>query len=65
MKSMEYRVYVNGKLINICQNDFVLGCNLINYRSKYGKENVEFKQVKATMDEEKKEYLKSVWTNQD
>lgn len=57
MKSMEYRIYVNGKLENICQNDFALACNLSNYRSKYGKENVEFKRVESIMDNEKKRWL--------
>ena len=54
---MEFRIYVNGKLINICSSDFALMNNISSYNSKYGKENVEVKHVERIMDDEKKEYL--------
>lgn len=57
---MEYRIYANGKLVNICTNDLVLGSNLNTYYRKYGKENVELKKTKAVMDEEKKQWLDSL-----
>ena len=59
--NMEYRIYVNKKLVNICSNEFVLGCNLSSYFTKYGKENVETKHVVAIDDEENKEWLRHMW----
>jgi len=57
---MEYRIYAKGKLINCCFNEYVLMCNLTIYREKYGKENIEIKYKQEIMDEEKKEWIKTI-----
>lgn len=57
MYTRENRIYVDGKLVNICYNEYALMCNLTNYRKKYG-DRVTIKQTDTTiMDEEKKEWL--------
>lgn len=60
----EYRIYVNNKLANINYSVFALGCNLSSYKSNYGEENVEVKEIDSkTKDEqlirEKREWLNS------
>ena len=56
----ENRIYVDGKLMNICYNEFALMNNLINYRKKY-RDLVTVKQLdKVTMDKEKQEWLDSL-----
>lgn len=61
MKYLEHRIYVNGKLVNICSNDFVLMNNVVNYRKRFGEENVEVKHLtEIVMDKEKEEWLKSI-----
>jgi len=53
---MEYRIYVKGKLVNIC-GSFALVGNVTTYDKKYGEDNVEIKHVKRIMDDEKREWL--------
>jgi hypothetical protein len=58
---LEHRIYVNNKLVNICNGDYAYMCNLTRYQDKHGKENVIVKHFeKAVMDEEKREWLNSL-----
>lgn len=55
---MEYRIYNKGKLINVCSNVYIVGCNISSYWAMYGKENIEVKVFdNPFMDEEKLEWL--------
>lgn len=57
----ENRIYVDGKLVNICYNEYALFNNYTNYIQKYGEDRVSLKRLeKATNDEEKREWLDSL-----
>ncbi|WP_436514035.1 hypothetical protein [Clostridium thermobutyricum] len=56
----EYRIYLDGKLDNICCSDYALMCNTTSLINQYGKDRVEIKECDDTLDEEKIEYLKKV-----
>lgn len=63
MKGVDYRnmkenrIYLDGKLINICCSEFALMCNYTNYKEKYG-DRVTLKRLdKVTNDKEKEEWL--------
>jgi len=56
----ENRIYLDGKLVNICRNEFVLMCNYNNYKNKYG-DRITTRVVDSDVDiEEKEEWLKSL-----
>ena len=57
---MEYRIYVKGKLVNICSGVYALYNNIEVYRNKYGIENVRINKVETVMDVEKEEWLKTI-----
>ncbi|MGL6184839.1 MAG: hypothetical protein ACRC1T_05610 [Clostridium chrysemydis] len=54
MKQKEYRIYVDGKLENICCNQYVLMCNKINLDKRYGSDKVTIKTFNDVMDDEEK-----------
>lgn len=57
----ENRIYIDGKLVNICYNEYTLFCNYDTYVQKFGKKRVSLKRLKETTnDEEKQEWLKSL-----
>lgn len=57
----ETRIYLDGQLINICTNDFVLVCNLSTYINKYGSERITTKVIDMKgIDEEKMQWLKNL-----
>jgi hypothetical protein len=61
MIALEHRIYVNNKLVNICNSDYAYMCNLTRYQDKHGKENVTVKDFEKTlMDKEKREWLNSL-----
>lgn len=54
----ENRIYVDGKLVNVCHNEFVLMNNYTNYLKLYGGDRVTLKRLdEVTNDEEKQEWL--------
>lgn len=54
----ETRIYLDNKLISIGYNPFTIGCNLINFIQKYGKERISTKECDShLMDKEKIEFL--------
>ena len=54
----ETRIYLDDKLINIGYNPFTVGCNLIGYIKKYGKERITTKEFDShLMDKEQIEFL--------
>lgn len=55
----EMRIYVDGKLVNICQNEYASMCNLMNYKQKYGKK-VTTKIIEICMDKEKRDWLDTI-----
>lgn len=58
---MEYRIYVDGALRNICDGSYAFLCNFNKYRSSYGNERVEYKTFHTSpMDDEKLKWLESV-----
>lgn len=64
-RSKEHRIYVKGKLNNICMGEFTLMCNVTNLIKTYGKENVEVKNFKTPIKDpvlikEKEEWLKTI-----
>lgn len=53
----ENRIYLDGKLINICCSEFALMCNYTNYKEKYG-DKVTLRIVNSDVDiKEKEEWL--------
>ncbi|WP_125154394.1 hypothetical protein [Clostridium rectalis] len=57
----ENRIYLDGRLINICYNEFALMNNFTSYVNKYGKDRITLKRLDETvMDKEKKEWLDSL-----
>lgn len=57
----ENRVYVDGKLVNICYNEYALFCNMCNYINLYGKDRVVLKRLEQSVnDEEKKIWLENL-----
>ena len=56
----EYRIYLDGKLKNICYNQYALMCNVTSLLDKYGKDRVKVKECNGEMDQEKREFLKSI-----
>jgi len=55
----ENRIYVDGKLVNCCFNEYALMCNLVNYRKQFGS-RVTVKVLESVMDDEKIEWLESL-----
>lgn len=54
----EHRIYIDGKLVNICHNEYALMCNVTSYRARAGKDKVEVKTFEeVTNDEEKEKWL--------
>lgn len=54
----ENRIYLDGKLVNVCCNEFTLICNYTSYKKKYG-DSVTTRVVDSNEDvEEKEEWLK-------
>ena len=54
----ENRIYLDGKLVNACCNEFTLICNYTSYKKKYG-DSVTTRVVDSDEDvEEKEEWLK-------
>ena len=56
----ENRIYVDGKLVNVCHNEFVLMCNYTNYKKQYGDKVTVKRLEEITNDEEKQEWLQSL-----
>ena len=56
----EYRIYLDGKLKNICCNQYALMCNATRLLDCYGKDRVNIKECDGDMDQEKREYLKEL-----
>lgn len=55
---MESRIYVDGKLVNICYNEYALMNNYASYLQKYGTERVVVKNLDVPInDKEKREWL--------
>jgi len=59
-KIKENRIYLDGKLVNICCNEFALMCNYNSYKKKYG-DRITTRVVDSDEDvEEKEEWLKGL-----
>ena len=56
MKQKEYRIYVDGKLENICYNQYALMCNKVNLDKRYGSDRVTIKEFDDTVNDEEKEF---------
>lgn len=56
---MEYRLYLDGKLVNCCISEFAYMCNCTNYKNKYG-DRVSATYTEMEMDDEKREWLNSL-----
>ena len=54
---MEYRIYVNGLLVNICQNPFVLMNNFNSYKKTFPDEEVKYIHCEVKNDEERLNWL--------
>ena len=50
----ENRIYLDGKLVNACCNEFTLICNYTSYKKKYG-DSVTTRVVDSDKDVEEKE----------
>lgn len=44
MTKKGYKIYVDGKLRLICQNNFILMNNIVDLKQKYGEDRVEVKE---------------------
>ena len=56
----ENRIYLDGKLISICHNEYALMCNYTNYKNKHG-DRITLKRLdKVTNDKEKQVWLDSL-----
>lgn len=62
MTKKGYKVYVDGKLRLVCQNNFILMNNVIDLKAKYGEDKVEVKEydLKAELNDDELEDLRKV-----
>lgn len=56
----ENRIYLDGKLINICYNEYALMCNYTNLKEQYG-DRISLKRLDEVVnDEEKRQFNKGL-----
>lgn len=61
MENKEFRIYVDGKLVNINYNYYACGCNVFALQKKYGIDRVSVKEVAQNYNlEEKKAYYREL-----
>lgn len=61
MENKEFRIYVDGKLMNINYNYYACGCNVFALQNFYGIDRVSVKEVPQNYNlEEKKAYYKKL-----
>lgn len=57
----EFRIYVDGILVNVCHNQYALTTNQISYTNIFGRGRVTIKTFEeVTSDKEKQEWLDSL-----
>ena len=57
----EFRIYVDGVLVNVCHNQYALTTNTASYTDIFGKNRVTVKILEeVTNDKEKQEWLDSL-----
>lgn len=57
---MEYRIYIEGSLVNICQSDFVFINNFNCYKKQFKTKKVTYTYKKIVKDKESEIWLKSI-----
>lgn len=62
-RSKEFRVYVDGKLVNINYSDFDNINNVISYENIYGKDRVKYIAYETSITDEKLIKEKQEWVN--
>ena len=62
-RSKEFRVYVDGKLVNINYSDFDNINNVISYENTYGKDRVKYISYETPITDEKLIKEKQEWVN--